>query len=70
MSDAEPPMEAIGDKEKRSDENGADATEHGDKGATWKILQVCMAAVHYDHRPEDREADGQADETGSSSDLP
>ena len=68
MSDAEPPMDASGDKENRSHKNSADAADYCNGTATGETIQVCLIPVHYDQYPEDRETDGLAGQADSSRD--
>jgi len=68
MFGAEPPMDASGDKENRTYQESADATDHRKGTAIAKTVQVCLIPVQHDQHSEDRETDGFADKTDSSRD--
>ena len=68
MHDAEPPMDANGNKENRAHQKGADTTDYRKGAAPRETIQVCLISVHYDQYPEDREADCFADQADSSRD--
>jgi len=68
MTGAEPPVEASGDKENRTNQESANAADHRKGTTAGETIQLSLMPVDDDQHRKDPEAEGQADQTHSSRD--